>query len=255
MMARRKCHLLVTFVFFQICLCNVVKTQDDDEAITKYKLTFLDEIESNLKQGELKCAALGMQLLSIKSKEKNDAIFKHVSKTDNTSCYFTGARRPAVNKAFEWPDKTNLGFRNFIKDLPNNDGKPIYAMPMIVVVKSNGEDLIWKDVPYNSKCKPICERMSDTEMDPGPQPPPNPDNITFTESLAKGKKSIESICRSSNIIETRGSPLYIKNEKQMNELHEILKFNGLWMPPIMDNRSRWKRVVQSATTAETYPGL
>ncbi|CAG9838551.1 unnamed protein product [Diabrotica balteata] len=221
MLGRSKCVLLAAFVIFQVCSRNIVKAQDEDEAVTKYKLTFLNETEPTYRNAQIKCKDLGMDLISIKSKEKNDAIFKHVSKIDNSSCYFTGAKRPLVNKAFVWPDETRLGFRNFGKNMPNNDGQPLIKPTIIVVVKSDGTDLIWKDAPYVTKCKPICEKMSDREMDPGPPPPPNPDQITFTEFFTKGQNRITRICEAV----AKGSPLYIKNQKQMDELHEQLKAN------------------------------
>uniref|UniRef100_A0A6P7FJN8 Uncharacterized protein LOC114330110 n=1 Tax=Diabrotica virgifera virgifera TaxID=50390 RepID=A0A6P7FJN8_DIAVI len=222
MMALRKCHLLVTFVFFQICLCNVVKAQDDDEAITKYGLKFQDTENPAFLDGATWCAEQQMKLVSIKSKEKNDAIFKHVAKIDNSSCYYTSAIRTWINGGFYWYDQTRLSFRNFAENLPNNAIDPKTRLGFIVAVRSNGTDLFWEDIDSSTKCKAICEKESQREMDPGPPEPPFPDRLKFQPYLITGKNLTHLICQYNADNRT---PVYIRGQKQMDDIKTICKAN------------------------------
>ncbi|KAG5872367.1 hypothetical protein JTB14_014813 [Gonioctena quinquepunctata] len=121
--------------------------QQEKYKINADKLTYTQAVQA--------CKDQSMQLVSIQTKEKNDAINKLIQQRGTAEAYWTSGNRIADEKTWVWLNNDKLEYFNWNQGEPNNAKKNEFGIEIFKV----GGDSKWNDAPLDFKSAYICESI------------------------------------------------------------------------------------------------
>nr|XP_023014521.1 macrophage mannose receptor 1-like [Leptinotarsa decemlineata] len=113
--------------------------------LSKDRLTYSQATEA--------CRNQSMKLVSIQTKEKNDAINSVLQKSGANEYYWTSGNRIADEKTWIWPPSEKITYFNWDQGEPNN----LRTHENCLEVFKSGTDTKWNDDPCDQKNLYICE--------------------------------------------------------------------------------------------------
>ncbi|KAG5860658.1 hypothetical protein JTB14_003522 [Gonioctena quinquepunctata] len=101
------------------------------------------------------CEIQSMQLVSIQTKEKNDAINELIQKKGTDEHYWTSGNRIADNNKWVWFNNKTIEYFNWNQGEPNNAKTNEFAIKIF----KKGADSKWNDDPLEETSSYICESI------------------------------------------------------------------------------------------------